>query len=333
VAEGFTDLVASVQEAEPTVILVAYGGNESFQGEAGLGEFVQGLTRLLDVLQDTGAMVALVTPPPQENLGPPLPDPAAHNRDVALYAGAIRQVARQRDCLLIDLHAKLAGDGSSSGAAPGRNLTSDGLHFTAFGYWHTGRLLQQCLEAEPFRWNVEMDMTSGTFDAVGTDIDKFQVAGGGLSFSAVDRRLPPPPAPGEHSAGEAATQGEAAGLMRVRGLAPGRHVLSIGDQQVIAADAGQWSAGVRFANPAALAQVETLREAVQKKNELFFHRWRPQNETYLFLFRKHEQGNNASEIPQFDPLIESAEAAIRQQTQPRAYTYTIQPVEDPQRDD
>ena len=53
-----------------------------------------------------------------------------------------------------------------------------------------------------------------------------------------------------------------------------------------------------------------LREAVIEKNRLFFHRWRPANETYLFLFRKHEQGNNAKEIPMFDPLIAEQEKVI-----------------------
>lgn len=54
-----------------------------------------------------------------------------------------------------------------------------------------------------------------------------------------------------------------------------------------------------------------LRELITAKNQLFFHRWRPANETYLFLFRKHEQGNNAAEIPQFDPLVAAAEAKVR----------------------
>lgn len=54
-----------------------------------------------------------------------------------------------------------------------------------------------------------------------------------------------------------------------------------------------------------------LREAVVAKNRLFFHRWRPANETYLFLFRRHEQGNNAVEIPRFDPLVEEAEEVVR----------------------
>ena len=51
-------------------------------------------------------------------------------------------------------------------------------------------------------------------------------------------------------------------------------------------------------------------QAIQKKNELFFHRWRPQNETYLFGFRKHEQGKNAAEVFQFDPLVEAEEKKI-----------------------
>jgi lysophospholipase L1-like esterase len=57
-------------------------------------------------------------------------------------------------------------------------------------------------------------------------------------------------------------------------------------------------------------RLERMRDEVVRKNELFFHRWRPQNFTYIFGFRKYEQGNNAVEIPRFDPLIEKREAAI-----------------------
>jgi lysophospholipase L1-like esterase len=60
----------------------------------------------------------------------------------------------------------------------------------------------------------------------------------------------------------------------------------------------------------------TIRRLVLEKNDSFFHRWRPANVTYLYLFRKREQGNNVVEIPRFDPLVEQKEAeiaAIRQQ--------------------
>ena len=56
---------------------------------------------------------------------------------------------------------------------------------------------------------------------------------------------------------------------------------------------------------------ESMRRLIQKKNELFFHRHRPQNVTYILLFRKHEQGNNAVNIPKFDPLIAELEQQIR----------------------
>lgn len=57
-------------------------------------------------------------------------------------------------------------------------------------------------------------------------------------------------------------------------------------------------------------QDTTLVNLILKKEELFFHRHRPQNETYLLLFRKHEQGNNAVELPQFDPLVDAADQEI-----------------------
>ena len=55
---------------------------------------------------------------------------------------------------------------------------------------------------------------------------------------------------------------------------------------------------------------DALREAIVAKNELFFHRWRPQNYTYLFGFRKGEQGKNGKEIAKFDPLVEKLEKQI-----------------------
>lgn len=58
------------------------------------------------------------------------------------------------------------------------------------------------------------------------------------------------------------------------------------------------------------SEIDKLRDAVVEKNQLFFYRWRPQNETYLFGFRKHEQGKNAKEVAEFDPLVDKAEDEI-----------------------
>ena len=70
-------------------------------------------------------------------------------------------------------------------------------------------------------------------------------------------------------------------------------------------------------------QAEQLRKVILAKNLLYFHRWRPQNETYLLGFRKHEQGQNAVEIPQFDPLVEAEEATIRELSIPVEREYEL----------
>jgi len=68
--------------------------------------------------------------------------------------------------------------------------------------------------------------------------------------------------------------------------------------------------GVKLNPRLGTPEAETLRVVIRRKNKLFFDRSRPQNMAYIFGFRKHEQGRNAVEIPQFDPLIEEQEKLI-----------------------
>ena len=71
-------------------------------------------------------------------------------------------------------------------------------------------------------------------------------------------------------------------------------------------------------------QYNELRSLITRKNEQYFHRWRPQNITYLFGFRKHEQGNNAADIARFDPFIRDLESRIHETQTPKATTVTLQ---------
>ncbi|MCC6358173.1 MAG: hypothetical protein IT450_05480, partial [Phycisphaerales bacterium] len=57
-------------------------------------------------------------------------------------------------------------------------------------------------------------------------------------------------------------------------------------------------------------QTETLRQAIRRKNEWFFHRSRPANMAYIFGFRKREQGRNATEVLEFDQFIAAEEQRI-----------------------
>jgi lysophospholipase L1-like esterase len=215
-AKGYERMLALVRELKPTIVFVAYGRNESYQGEAGLAAFRTQLEKLCDDLRTAAAAGAanesvkpadvrlvLVTPHRFETA-----DADARNAALAVYSQAIRDVATAKQAGLVDLFAQLP-----TTATPGQKLTENGVHLSNAGYAQAARVF-------------------------------------------------------------AAASGHAS-----------------------SAD---------FA-----ARSDTLRKEVVAKNTLFFHRWRPANETYIFLFRKHEQGNNAVEIPQFDPLVEAAEQKVR----------------------
>jgi putative heme-binding domain-containing protein len=55
---------------------------------------------------------------------------------------------------------------------------------------------------------------------------------------------------------------------------------------------------------------EILRQHILRKNDWFFNRSRPANMAYIFGFRSREQGRNAKEIPEFDTLVATEDAAI-----------------------
>ena len=74
--------------------------------------------------------------------------------------------------------------------------------------------------------------------------------------------------------------------------------------------ASQLESATTRARPVSSQAVEQLRQAILEKNKVFFHRHRPQNETYLRGFRKHEQGNNAGEILKFEPLTRAQDKTI-----------------------
>jgi lysophospholipase L1-like esterase len=196
--EGFKKTIELVKELKPTVIVLCYGHVESFDGEAGVPKFKEGLWKLIDALSETKARIVLMTPTPFQN-SDTVKDGFAKNTRLAEYANATAAVAEDKQLEFFDLFKQLT--------ASDQDYSYNGTHLDEAGY----------------------ETTAG------------------------------------------------------------------------------WMAGM-----SEVPEAEDLRKAIVAKNELFFHRWRPQNQTYLFGFRKHEQGQNAKEVAEFDPLVEEQEKRIAQ---------------------
>lgn len=320
--DGYDKLLEQVRSVRPDVVVVAYGTNASFEGEEGLSSFRSGLDQLIRDLRTTQAKIVLMTPPPFEDAGVPGVDTPARNRDLGLYAAAIRGVAEDWELQHIDLFAGVPSLPQSASVL----RTDNGMHFSAYGYWLSAPLAMSPF-TEPQSWRLSLVLNGERLiveKSSGTTVIDAQANVGGretLVWSVRDAALPAPLPPGklDHEGGPT----PAARLLRIQGLPVGRYELRIDRQTIATAPAEAWSRGVAIQAGPDFQQVEELRAAILKKNELFFHRWRPQNETYLFGFRKHEQGQNAREIPQFDPLVAEMEEVIAAVRQPKRRYYEL----------
>jgi hypothetical protein len=274
------------------------------------------MNRLLDALAGTGARLVLVTPHRHETLEPPLPAADAHNRDVLLYAQAVRQIAAERGIGVIDLTEQLV----STAANP---LTENGLHLSDYGYWRLAVAMAERFSAHAPRWRVELSVDTGPGLTTGVRLADVEITTEGVRFTATDQSLPAPPCPGEGPSVPCEPWPDSERTLVIGGLAEGRYELRIDGAPVRNGTATDWQAGVALTSGPEIEQVELLREVIRQKNELYFHRWRPQNDTYLLGFRKYEQGQNAVEIPQFDPLIAQREAAIASLRRPIPHRYEL----------
>lgn len=322
--DGFQRLAKDVREARPTVVIVNYGGNEAHAGTAGLARFQTGLERLLDTLADTKARIIVLLPQAYEDLGGDLPSPEVYNQNLEIYRRALRDAAERRRFATVDLATSMQ---AARGDLPaGKFLTDNGVHPSPLGYRVLASHLAQALGARHCDWRVDLNVAHQALDAVGCQVRTISAsarddATTGVEFTVVDDVLE---LSQQSAFGSPTSLGQ--GTLRIRGLAAGDYTLQIDGKSMQTATAAAWAQGVSLIQRGGQDQAEQLHEAVVAKNQLYFYRYRPQNETYLFLFRKHEQGNNAVEIPQFDPLVEKQDQRIASLRRAQPRTFKVQRV-------
>lgn len=299
--DGFNHLTRHVADLKPATIFLAYGMNESFEGEKGLARFLEGLGRMLDMLEASRARIVVLSPIRHEDLGPPLPDPAEHNRSLRLYVDALAKASGKRGHAFVDLY-ELLGVGTKE-----EPFTDNGIHLNALGYRRAALAVEKALGLPPRSWQVEID-SLGQAKTAGTRLEEVKASTTSIRFTALDETLPV----GEER------------ILKVTSLNGGLYTLRIDGREIVSGTESQWMAGLPITKGPAHDQAAKLRETIAAKNFQYFNRWRPQNETYIFGFRKKEQGHLAPEIPQFDPIVAGKEAEIAKLRVPVARTFVLE---------
>lgn len=142
-----------LSECKADVILACYGLNEAFKGPDSLDSFKQQLRSYLEHLQfwqyngKSAPQLILVSPIAHEKLGGLYPDPATHNKNLALYTRAMKEVAKSVKIPFIDLY-----NPTKNGLVKGGPATINGIHLNDDGYRAVSEILAASLALPVSKW-------------------------------------------------------------------------------------------------------------------------------------------------------------------------------------
>ncbi|OJY88854.1 MAG: hypothetical protein BGP13_02215 [Sphingobacteriales bacterium 40-81] len=135
------------------IIFACYGLNEAFKGKDSLQSFKEQLAKYLHHLQGqkfngvNNPQLILVSPIAHEKLGGFLPDPAVHNKNLALYVKAMQAVSDEMQIPFIDLFdaTQKLEEGTDS-------VTINGIHLNNKGYKVVSEMMAAALGLPVATW-------------------------------------------------------------------------------------------------------------------------------------------------------------------------------------
>jgi putative membrane-bound dehydrogenase-like protein len=140
---NFGSWARQLETAGATVLVAQFGQMEALDGVKRLPEFVAAYHRLLDQFAARTRRLVLISPMPFEKpLASHARDLTQLNGDVAAYANSVRELARQRGAVFVDLVGPLTERKSA------RRLTDDGIHLTEAGLQEVAAVIGQQLGAK-----------------------------------------------------------------------------------------------------------------------------------------------------------------------------------------
>ncbi len=269
---GFPSEESTLTAHKTDVIIACFGMGESFAGEAGLEEFTLRLRELIAAHAgkkyngQSEVRLIIVSPIAYEDLGKLTPGRDQRNRDLAAYTSAMSTVATEAQVPFVNLF-----DASQylMDEPTGPNLTHNGIHLNAFGYWAISHTFCDQLTANDrfsgqHSWLLRIDAAMKSSDARGVEILELETNEAGLSFRVVEKAAPTLPPPTDQPL---PPQLEfIRDTLVIQNLPTGTYQLTIDEKPVVAATAQAWAKGLAIdASPAHIA-AEAYREVVNNKN-------------------------------------------------------------------
>ena len=309
---GYDLLMEHMTKAQPTVVFVAYGGIEAQEGEACLSTFRDGLTKLIDKIDQLGARTVLLSPIPVLSADS-AQNPTKRNAMLERYAATIAKTAEERGKRFVDLFKPVQEMGKTA------VLTDDGVHLNEAGYYYLAISLEKGLGLPPRTKPATITVfKTGAETAAPVKLLETKPKTNLLTFT-LDEPYLPLPLP-VHETGMVAT-GQP--VIKIAGLKKGMYTLTVDNEEVITAPASQWEAGVDIRQGPSFEQVRELQHMILKKNELFFFQYRPLNTTYILGMRAHEQGRHAKGLEEQSLIINWLEGQIATSRVPKPGVYKL----------
>lgn len=308
-------LIEQIKKAQPTIVFIGYGGIEAQEGEAGLSRFNEGLKSLLDTIDHLGAKAILLSPIPLMSAGS-LENIETRNKNLELYASAIAKTASERGKQFIDIFNPLNEMNKKVA------LSDDGVHLNETGYYYLATILENGLGlASPHKEAITINVSKHGIEASAPA----KILDGVKDRANFKFKIPeeylPLPLPEQH-----AGIGNNLRLLQIKGLKKGFYTLSVDNAQVVTASAKKWEEGIEIKQGPSFMQASQLRQMIVKKNELFFHQYRPLNRTYIIGFRSYEQGRHKQGLEDLNFIITWLEGQIALNRTPKPKVYQLTPV-------
>ncbi len=240
---GVQRLDGWMNEFQPSVVFLNYGGNDAGSGKSGLPGFKQNMSRCVAKVEARGARVVLITPQAADARRS---GPAAAARRT-LYAETMLGYGRGRGWTVVDVHHPLgAMQAAGQKADPNYSILRDSIHLTPAAYVGWGFLLYDRLDLPFVRDEAVLTADGQVTWTENCEIHDIRSRDGVLSFTRADvvlPVLPPGPLPPRLSV---PLEDHSRYLLKVTGLSPGDYEILCEGRSIGVASFASLSVGLNL---------------------------------------------------------------------------------------